>query len=89
MIADAIGLYAAFGRFDVEKAALFLGIKDGLYIGGRLENYTDDPEKQAARVGIMLDRVEKIIGLQGAENAFDLIPPLMTAFPAFGSVTAP
>ncbi|MBR4501437.1 MAG: hypothetical protein IKP22_06040 [Clostridia bacterium] len=80
VIADAVGLYAAFGRFDAEKEALFLGIKDGRYTGGRLENYTCDPEKQAARVRIMLERVGKVIALQSAANAFNLIPPLMKAF---------
>lgn len=80
VIADAVGLYAAFGRFDPEKEALFLGIKDGRYIGGRLENYTDDPKEQAARVGNMLESAGKVIGLQNAADAFDLIPPLMKAF---------
>ena len=80
VIADAVGLYAAFGRFDPEKEALFLGIKDGHYIGGRLENYTGDPEKQAPRVWSMLENAGKVISLQNAANAFDLIPPLMRSF---------
>ena len=88
VISDAIGLYAAFGCFDPEKAVLFLGIKDGHYIGGRLENYTDETEKQAAQVGIMLENVRKVLELQSAANVFDLIRPLMEASlpsPASGS----
>ncbi len=40
VIADAIGLVAAFGTYDPRKAALFLGIESDTYRqGGRLENY--------------------------------------------------
>ncbi len=88
-IADAVGLFAAFGRFDPEKAALFLGIKDGRYIGGRLENYTDDPEREAARAADLLDMIGKVVGLRKAADAFDLIPPLMEALPAFAGVHTP
>ena len=41
LVADAVGLYAAFGKYDISLAELFLGIKDGRYTGGRLENYLD------------------------------------------------
>ena len=81
VIAYAVGLYAAFGCFDPEKAALFLGIKDGHYIGGRLENYTDETEKQAAQAWVMLEKIRNIPDLQSAANALDLIPLLMEAFP--------
>ena len=88
-IADAVGLFAAFGRFDPEKAALCLGIKDGRYIGGRLENYTDDPEREAARAADLLDMIGKVVGPRKAADAFDLIPPLMEALPAFAGVHTP
>lgn len=40
VIADAIGLVAAYGAYDPQKAALFLGIEADEYrAGGRLENY--------------------------------------------------
>lgn len=40
VIADAIGLVAAFGAYDPQRAALFLGIETDTYRpGGRLENY--------------------------------------------------
>lgn len=48
LVADAIGLYAAFGRFDRRLAELFLGITDGRYTGGRLENYLDKAGASAA-----------------------------------------
>ena len=41
LVADAIGIYAAYGRYDAGLEEKFLGIRDGKYTGGRLENYTD------------------------------------------------
>jgi len=77
LIADAVGLYAAYGCFDPEKEKLFLGVRDGHYIGGRLENYTDAPDKQAGPVSAELDRMETVIdALVGAEP-FALISALM------------
>ena len=77
LIADAVGLYAAFGRFDPEKEKLFLGIRDGHYIGGRLENYTDAPDKQAGPVSAELDRMETVIDALAGAKPFALIPALM------------
>lgn len=74
---ETLGLYAAYGRFDPEKEKLFLGIRDGHYIGGRLENYTDAPDKQAGPASEELDRMETVIdALVGAEP-FALIPALL------------
>lgn len=42
LVADAIGIYAAFGTFDMDMEEVFLGIQDGEYIGGRLQNYADE-----------------------------------------------
>lgn len=42
LVADAVGIYAAFGKFDSEMEEIFLGIKDGRYEGGRLENYVKE-----------------------------------------------
>ena len=77
LIADAVGLYAAYGRFDPEKEKLFLGIKDGRYIGGRLENYTDEPEVLAKRVPDDLERMKRIIEEHPGAEPFGLIPALM------------
>ena len=77
LIADAVGLYAAFGCFDPEMEKLFLGIKDGRYIGGRLENYTDAPEHLVGPVCEQLDRMKKIIDKQSGIRPFELIPILM------------
>ncbi len=41
LVADAVGIYAAFGYFDLEMEALFLGITKTGYTYGRLENYVD------------------------------------------------
>ena len=79
LVADAVGLYAAYGRFDPELEQLFLGIHDGRYIGGRLGNYSDRPEVLAEPVCAAISRLkERIDALSGAEP-FDLIPALVEA----------
>jgi hypothetical protein len=77
LIADAVGLYAAFGRFDPETEKRFLGVKDGRYVGGRLENYTDEPEKLAGQVGAALDCIKQVIDAQPGAEPFTLIGALM------------
>lgn len=77
LIADAVGLYAAFGRFDPETEKLFLGIKDGNYVGGRLENYTPEPEKLADSVSAALDRMKNLIDARTDMEPFAVIPALM------------
>ena len=77
LIADAVGLYAAFGHFDTKMEEQFLGIRDGQYIGGRLENYTDDPDKTAVSVNDELARMKAVIEAQTFKDPFDLIPVLM------------
>lgn len=77
LIADAVGLYAAFGRFDPETEVLFLGIRDGRYIGGRLGNYTDEPEKRIDSVSAELDRMKNLIDVRPGAEPFALIGSLM------------
>ncbi len=77
LIADAVGLYAAFGRFEPETEKLFLGIRDGRYVGGRLENYTDEPEKLTGAVCAALERIREAVEAQPGAKPFDLIPALM------------
>lgn len=77
LVADAVGLYAAFGRFDPDKEKLFLGIRNSCYIGGRLGNYTDAPESLAESVSGEIDRMQKTIDALEARSPFDLIPALM------------
>ena len=79
LIADAVGLYAAYGRFDPEKEKLFLGIRGGRYIGGRLGNYTGDPETIIDLVISELDRIRFIVDAHCGAEPFALIPVLMKA----------
>ena len=39
LLADCMGLVFATGEYNVPLAQTFLGIADGVYVGGRLENY--------------------------------------------------
>ena len=47
LVADAVGLYAAFGHYDIRLAELFLGVSEAGYTGGRLENYVEQPTSDA------------------------------------------
>lgn len=76
LVADAIGIVAAFGRYDAEMEARFLGIVDSEYRGGRLETYTDDAEKLGRRVSSTLNRFTEIIREHPCSNPFELIPVL-------------
>ena len=77
LIADAVGLYAAFGRFDPETEKLFLGIRDGRYTGGRLGNYAEVTDELTGAVCRALDRIRELIDERPPEDPFDLIPRLM------------
>ena len=77
LIADTVGLTAAFGRFDPELEKLFLGICGTQYTGGRLGNYTDEPEQMAPRICKGIDRIKALTDKQEQKDPFDLIPVLM------------
>jgi hypothetical protein len=82
LIADAIGLYAAFGRFDPATEELFLGIRDGRYVGGRLENYTEESELLAPSIARDLCRMKDVVDARSGVEPFALIAPLMQVFTA-------
>lgn len=79
LVADAVGLYAAYGRFGPETEKLFLGIQDGRYVGGRLGNYTDTPEALTGAVCTALERIRATMENQAGTEPFRLIPMLMQA----------
>lgn len=77
LVADAVGLYAAYGCFDPETEKVFLGIRDGRYVGGRLGNYTDTPEALTAPVCTALERMLATMEEETGTEPFLLIPALM------------
>ena len=76
LIADMVGLYAAFGCFDPGLESLFLGIRKDRYVGGRLENYTDEPEKMAAWAAGTMMQCKRVIDAYKGKDPFGLIPLL-------------
>lgn len=61
LIADMIGLKAAFGYYDQRLAKLFLGIENKEYRkGGRLENYCDNYLEEIPSILKMIDNLSKI-----------------------------
>ncbi|MBR0352891.1 MAG: hypothetical protein IJH53_06765 [Oscillospiraceae bacterium] len=61
LVADAAGLFAAFGRFDLQLAELFLGISGEKYIGGRLENYIDGEENRQERLDSLASEIHRTL----------------------------
>lgn len=80
ILADLIGLTAAFGRYDPALARRFLGIREGsAQEGGRLRHYVDENDLDAAR-----ERAEQLIDEYGnrakrlsGEDVFSLLMALM------------
>ena len=79
LVADAVGLCAAFGRFDPDIEKRFLGIRNGQYTGGRLGNYTESPKAQTAPVCAALARIKEKTDVLSEAEPFALIPALMEA----------
>ena len=49
IIADAVGIFAAFGRYDSRIARVFMGVDNGVFVaGGRLSHYVDETELVSA-----------------------------------------
>ena len=85
LVADAVGIYAAYGDYDLPMAERFLGIRDGLYTGGRLENYVEeaDPVKKkeilnrlAERIHPLLCSFNEVIKAHAGITPFELVPIL-------------
>ena len=79
LAADAVGLYAAFGRYERRLAERFLGVTERGYVGGRLENYIPDgPEKSgqlrelSGKVFRTLARLEEVVQAAGSVDPYAL-----------------
>ncbi len=70
LVADAVGIYAAFGRFCPEMEKIFLGIEGDRYREGRLENYVNDRDGEEKKA--LLDELSGRIGsiLSGFDEIF-------------------
>jgi len=77
LIADAVGLYAAYGFFDPETEKAFLGIRGETYRGGRLGNYTGEPQRAAPAVCRALSALRQRVERSKGCGPFELIPALM------------
>lgn len=79
LVADSVGVYAAFGRLVPELVELFLGVDAQHYVGGRLENYVDAPDdaEKTRRLDAFAPVLHGILG-KFENNALEQrgIPPL-------------
>ena len=76
VIADLIGLAAAFDHYDPLLAKRFLGIESGAFQeGGRLSHYTDGGNLEAAakKAGELIDQLAAQVSRIGKKPVFDLL----------------
>ena len=66
LAADAVGIRAALGRYDVHLAETVLGIDGGRYVGGRLENYLPENTGIDALAGRCHGVIGKVAGVSEA-----------------------
>ena len=74
LVADAVGLYAAFGRYDLGLAERLLGVGPEGYTGGRLENYAggEDLDALARKVHRTLLHLDGVIRGAGETDPYAL-----------------
>ena len=62
LVADAVGIFAALGYFDRSLEERFLGIENGIYTGGRLQNYAEklSGENEIQDAAEEMDAAEKL-----------------------------
>lgn len=63
LVADAVGIYGAFEKFDPEMEKKFLGIEGKKYIRGRLENYVeaDTDEEKAKKLDELALKISEVL----------------------------
>ena len=59
LVADAAGLYAAFGRYEPARAERLLGIRNGRWEDGRLKNYC--PDSSEADLQVLSERIHSVL----------------------------
>ncbi|MBO4267423.1 MAG: hypothetical protein J5910_09590 [Lachnospiraceae bacterium] len=81
LVADAVGIYAAFDHFDPQMEKIFLGIEGDHYTKGRLENYVEassDSEKlvkieeMTGKIIRVLEQFEKITSDNPCPDPYDI-----------------
>ena len=89
LAADAVGLYAAFGRYDQALAARFLGVTAQGYAGGRLENYAGGADLNALsrKVWQTLPHLEKCVAEAGGIPPYEMALRLEREYPFWKAQT--
>ncbi|MCR4688413.1 MAG: hypothetical protein K5745_02570 [Saccharofermentans sp.] len=75
IVADAVGLYAAFGKYDTDLAGLLLGVSPEGYKEGRLINYVgsnEDIDAVARDVYKKILEIADIVGKNDFASPYDL-----------------
>ena len=61
LVADAAGIFAAFGKFDLKLEELFLGTDGEKYCGGRLENYIDGDVNRQEQLESLAGKIHRTL----------------------------
>ncbi len=74
IVADAVGILSAVGRYDKTMEAVFLGVNENSFTGGRLENYIRDQDlnETAKKAYRILERIEALCKENDGVKPFDL-----------------
>ncbi len=72
LVADAVGILAAFGKYDADMGKLFLGIEGETYTGGRLENYVDVDAGMARKISGVLGSFSAIAAEHPETGPYEL-----------------
>lgn len=74
VVADAVGIRAAFGDYRAELAEKLLGVERGTYTGGRLENYMKDGCRAEQWVPYCLGLIQYVAAqsVPDAQSVYDL-----------------
>lgn len=89
ILADAVGLLAAFGEYNLELASKFLGVSRNGYAQGRLRNYLSEEDLCTQNLNLTatltfqkMCRLKDEIDNLNWESPYDVIEPLLQLHPA-------
>ena len=72
LVADAVGIVAAFGKYDADMGKRFLGIEGDTYLGGRLENYTEIDPALTEKISGVLEHFSRVAEAHPKTDPYEL-----------------
>ena len=72
LVADAVGIVAAFGKYDADMGKRFLGIEGDTYLGGRLENYAEIDPALTEKISGVLEHFSRVAEAHPKTDPYEL-----------------